>query len=97
MPLPDENPSMVNGLGHARLEDKGLEAAFQKVLDGECQHIIELVLRLVKEPVAEHPAEQCLALEDPARVLLVECQQVPCIVTDPAEGVLYPPQLALAP
>ena len=97
MPLPDEDPSVVDGLCHARFEDEGLEAAFQKVLDGECEHVIELVLSLVEEAVAEHPAEECLALEDPAGVLLVEGEEVPCVVSDPAECVLHPPQLPLAP
>jgi len=96
VPLPDEDSGVVNGLGHARLEDKGLEAAFEKVLDGEGQHVIELVLCLVEKSVTEHSSEKCLTLEDSARVLLIQSQQIPGIVTDTAEGVLNPPQLPLA-
>lgn len=86
----------MNGLGHSRLENEGLEAAFEKVLDGEGQHVIELVLRLVEKSVTEHSSEKRFTLENSARVLLIQCQQIPGIVTDTAEGVLNPPQLPLA-
>ena len=97
MSLLDKNPSMVDGLGHAGLENKGLEAALEKVLDGEGEDVIKLVLCLIEETVTEHPSEQRLSLEDPARVLLVEGEEVPRVVADAAERVLHPPQLSLAP
>lgn len=97
MSLLDKNPSMVDGLGHAGLENKGLEAALEKVLDGEGEDVIKLVLCLIEETVTEHPSEQRLSLEDPARVLLVEGEEVPRVVADAAERVLHPPQLPLAP
>lgn len=96
VPLPDEDSGVVDGLGHARLEDEGLEAAFEKVLDGESQHIIQLVLCLVEESVTEHSSEKGFSLEDTARVLLVEGQKISGVVTDAAESVLNPPQLPLA-
>ena len=97
MSLLDKKPSMVDGLGHAGLENKGLEAALEKVLDGEGEDVIKLVLCLIEETVTEHPSEQRLSLEDPARVLLVEGEEVPRVVADAAERVLHPPQLSLAP
>lgn len=97
MSLLDKNPSMVDGLGHAGLENKGLEAALEKVLDGEGEDVIKLVLCLIEETVTEHPSEQRLSLEDPARVLLVEGKEIPRVVADAAERVLHPPQLSLAP
>ena len=97
MSLLDENPGMVDGLGHAGLEDEGLEAALEEVLDSECEDVIEFVLCLVEETVTKHAAEESLALKDPARVLLVESEEVTRVVADTAEGVLHPPELPLAP
>ena len=97
MPLPDEDSGMVDRLGHAGLEDEGLEAALKKVLDSKSQHVIELVLALVQQPVLVHPPQQGLSLEDPAWVLLVEGQKIPSIVSDTAQSILNPPQLPLAP
>lgn len=74
MPLPDEDSGVVDGLGHARLENEGLEAAFEKVLDGESQHVIKLVLSLIEKSVTEHSSEKGFTLEDTARVLLIKGQ-----------------------
>jgi len=93
----DENPSMVDRLGHAGLEDEGLEAALEEVLDSECKDVIQFVLGLVEETVAEHAAEESLALKDPARIFLIESEEITRVVADAAEGILNPPQLPLAP
>jgi hypothetical protein len=95
--LPDEHTGMMNGLCHAILEDNGLEATLQEVLNSERKHIIKLVLALAKESVTVHAAQKCLALEDTAGVLLIEGEQFPCCISDAAEGILHTPQLALAP
>ena len=95
--LPDQDTSMVDGLGHAILEDDGLEAALEEVLNSEGKHVIQLVLTLTKETIAVHAAEECLTLKDTAGVLLIKCEQVPCSITDPAQSILDPPQLTLAP
>lgn len=91
MPLLDEDSSMVNGLGHARFEDQGLEAALQEVLNSEGQDIIELVLALFQEPIAEHTTEESLPFEDPSWVLLIEREEHSRIVPDPAQRILHPP------
>nr|AFK49357.1 unknown [Medicago truncatula] len=36
-------------------------------------------------------------LKDTTRILLIQGQQTPCIVTDTAQSVLNPPKLPLAP
>ena len=95
--LPDQDTSMVDGLGHASLEDKSLKAPCQEVLSSEGKDVIKLVLTLSKQPIAVHAAEQCLTLKDTAGVLLIKCEQVPCSITDPAQSILDPPQLTLAP
>ena len=47
----------MDELGHAGLEDENMEATLEEVLNSERERedIIELVLRLVKEVVMEHP------------------------------------------
>jgi hypothetical protein len=61
--LPDEHTSMMNGLRHAILEDNGLKAALQEVLNSECKHVIKLVLALTKKTISVHAAQECLALK----------------------------------
>jgi len=94
--LPDEHTSMMNGLRHAILEDNGLKAALQEVLNSERKHIIKLVLALAKKTIAVHAAQECLALKDTAGILLIEGEQLPCSISDAAEGILHTPQLTLA-
>lgn len=88
---------MVDRLGHAGLEDEGLEAALQKVLHSESQHVIKLVLALIQQAVLVHPSQQGFSLEDTAGVLLVQGQEISSIVSDTAQSILNPPQLPLAP
>ena len=95
--LPDQDASMVDGLGHAILEDDGLEAALEEVLNSEGKHVIQLVLTLTKETIAVHAAEECLTLKDTARVLLIQGEQLPGCISDTAQGILHTPQLTLAP
>ena len=77
MPLADENTGMVHGLGQAQLEDQGLQAALQKVLGRHGQHVIELALRLIQEPILVHAPQQGLALKEPLCLLVVQRQQGP--------------------
>lgn len=95
--LADEHSGVVDGLGEPSLEDKGLEAPLEEVLDGEGEHVIELVLGLVQEPVAVHAAEKGLALEDAARALLVQGQELTGVLADPRQHILHAPQLPLGP
>jgi hypothetical protein len=96
MPLPDEHTSKVDRLGHARLENKILEAALQEVLDSQRQDVIDLALALVQKTVAIQPPEKGLAFEDPTWILLVQGEEHSSIVTNPTEHVLNPPELSLA-
>jgi hypothetical protein len=95
--LPDEHTSMMDGLCHAILEDNGLKTTLKEVLNSERKNVIELVLALTEETIAVHAAQECLALEDTAGVLLVKGEELPCSIPDAAEGILHTPQLALAP
>lgn len=94
MSLPDKNPSMVNRLGHARLEHQSLKASLKKVLHSQRQNIIELVLTLIQKPISVHSSKKGLSLKNSTRVLLIEGEKHPCIVSDAAQYVLNPPQLS---
>lgn len=95
MPLPDENTGVMNRLGHTRLEHNSLKTTLEKILHGQRQDVIELVLALVEQPVPVHLPEKRLSFEDPLGVLLVERQEIPRGVTDAAQGVLDSPELTL--
>ena len=71
MTLLDKDTSVMNGLGHARLEHKSLEASLQKVLHGESQHVIELALAFIKKTISVHASQKSLSLEDSTSVLLI--------------------------
>ena len=94
--LPDQDTSMVDGLGHAILEDNGLEAALEEVLNSKGKHVIELVLSLTKETISVHAAEERLTLKDTAWVLLIQSEKLPGCISDTAQGILHAPQLTLA-
>lgn len=53
MALANENASVVNRAGQTLLEDSGLQTSLQEVFDVERKNIIELVLRLVQNAIAE--------------------------------------------
>lgn len=61
--LTNENASVMDGLGETDVEDLGLEATGQKVLDLEAEHVIELHLGLVQDADAHETTEQRVALE----------------------------------
>ncbi|KAI5416755.1 hypothetical protein KIW84_041683, partial [Lathyrus oleraceus] len=86
----------MNGLSHARFENKCLKAALEKVLHSKSQNIIELVLSFIKKTITKHSPQKCFTLKDPTRILLIQRQQIPRIVTDTAESVLNPPELPFA-
>ncbi len=95
MALLDEDTGMMNGLGHARLEYKGLQAALQEVLHRQGKHIIKLVLALVQQTIAIHTSQKSFSLENAPSVLFVQCKQHAGIVPDAAECVLHSPELPL--
>jgi hypothetical protein len=88
---------MMNGFCHATLEDDGLEATLQEVLNSKGKNVIELVLALTKETIAVHAAQESLAFKDTAWVLLIKGEQLPSSIADAAKGILHTPELTLAP
>uniref|UniRef100_A0A6G5A1S7 Small ribosomal subunit protein uS4 n=2 Tax=Ixodidae TaxID=6939 RepID=A0A6G5A1S7_RHIMP len=70
---------MVDALGKAVLEHLCLQAALQKVLNTQTQHVIELHLALLQHTHTHQPTEQCIAFEEPLGVFVVERQELKLI------------------
>ena len=73
---------MVDRLGETRLEDLGLEATLQEVLDLEGQHVIETHAGLVQDTDAHETADKSVTLEETLGVLGVELQELTGSTTD---------------
>jgi hypothetical protein len=85
--LADENTGVVDRLGEAELVDAGLEASLQEVLNLEGQHVIELHARLVEHADANETANEGIAFEETARVLLVEGEKL-TVLEHPLEATM---------
>lgn len=70
--LADEDTGVVDGLGKAELEDTGLEAALQEILDLQGQDVIEFHAGLVEDTDTDETANEGIAFEETLGVLLVE-------------------------
>lgn len=97
MPLSDEHPGMMDRLCHTSLEHKCLETALKKVLYGQGQDVIELILRLIQKPIAVHPSEKSFTLKDTTLILFIKGKKHSRGITDTAQSILNPPQFSLAP
>ena len=95
MSLADEDAGVVDGLGQADVEDLRLETPLQEVLDLEAEHVVELHLGLVQHADADQASEQGVALEQAARVLLLEGEQISGGLADLGERVADAPHLLL--
>jgi hypothetical protein len=95
MPLPDQDTGVVDGLGMSQLENEGLQPALEEVRWLEGQHVIQTLLVGLQEAVADHAAEERVALEDAPRVAFFEGQQRARSVTDLGQLHLHAPELAL--
>lgn len=56
--LADQDTGMMEGLGQSQLEDLGLQAALQEVLDLQAQHVIELHAGLIQHSNADQTTQQ---------------------------------------
>merc|ERR1719197_1433426 len=69
--LANQNTCVVDRLRQTLLEHLGLQAALHKLRTRETKHKIELALRVQQQAVANHAAQESLAVEDTVLVLLV--------------------------
>lgn len=93
--LTDQNTSVVNRLGQPKLENLGLETAFQEVLDLQTKDVIETSLGFVENTGTDETADKGVTLEKTARVLLVESKELTSGTTDVGERVSDPPDFTL--
>lgn len=93
--LTDQDTGVVDGLGKTGLEDLGLEAALQEILNLQGQDVIQLHLVLVQDTNADQATDQSVTLEQAAGVLVLEGQELTGSTTDVGQGVTNAPDLAL--
>ena len=86
---------MVDGLGQTALEDLGLEATLQEILDLEGQHVIETHARLVEHTDADETANEGVTLEETLGILVIELEQLTGSTTNLGQGELDTPDLTL--
>jgi hypothetical protein len=94
--LEDENAGVVDGLGVVHLVNPGLEAALEETLSGKTEDVIEALLILSEDAVANKAPEEGVTLEKPLGVLLVKSKQLTGSGTDLGKGKLGAPDLTLA-
>ena len=75
----------------------GLEATLQEILDLEAENVIELHLALVQDTDPDQTPEECVTLEQPLGVLLLEGEEDSGGGPHLGQGVLDPPDLPLVP
>ncbi len=93
--LADQDAGVVDRLGQSRLEDLGLEAALEEVLDLEGEDVIEAHALLVEDTDADETADEGVSLEEALGVLLVELEELTGRTADLGQDERDAPDLAL--
>jgi hypothetical protein len=86
---------MMDGLCKSELEDLGLEATFQKVLNLEAENVIKLHASLIENSNTYETTEERIALEQSTGVLILKGEEVTSGLTDLGQAVLDTPDLTL--
>ena len=89
----DEHTGVVDRLGQSHEEDLGLQAALEEIFGLEIEHEIKLHLFFLKDAISDETAEQRIAFEQAAGVLLVECEEFSCSFADFGKAVFDAPHL----
>jgi hypothetical protein len=95
MSLTDQDTCMMDGLCKSELEDLGLEATFQKVLNLEAENVIKLHASLIENSNTYETTEERIALEQSTGVLILKGEEVTSGLTDLGQAVLDTPDLTL--
>jgi hypothetical protein len=93
--LTDQDTGVVDGLCKTELEDLGLKATLQEILDLQGQDVIELHLVLVQDTDADQAANQRVTLEEAAGVLVLQGQELTGSTTDVGQREANAPDLTL--
>ncbi len=86
---------MMNGASQILLQNLSLEATLEQILNLQAQHVIELVLALLKHTTTVQTTEQSSTLEQTLGIFLVKSQQLTSGVADLGKSELYAVNLAL--
>eukprot|EP00341_Mesodinium_pulex_P015906 CAMPEP_0116889512 /NCGR_PEP_ID=MMETSP0467-20121206/41_1 /TAXON_ID=283647 /ORGANISM="Mesodinium pulex, Strain SPMC105" /LENGTH=138 /DNA_ID=CAMNT_0004556327 /DNA_START=197 /DNA_END=612 /DNA_ORIENTATION=- len=89
--LLDEHAGVVDAGCDVVFEDHGLQSAFEQLLGGQTQHVVEFVLFLAEQPLAVQASQQGVGLEDALLVVLGLAQQRTCGLTQLGEGEQHAP------
>lgn len=95
MSLLDEDSGVVDGPGETLLEQHRLQSSVHEFVQGQTQHIIELVLVFAQQTVAHHPSHKGRTLEETPWVMLVQGQKLSRSLSDTGKGQLDSPDLPL--
>lgn len=95
VPLPDENTSVVDGLGETELEHLGLQTPLEEILSLEGQDVIETHASVVEHTNSNKTTDQSVTLEESLGVLVVELKELSGSTSNLGEGKLDTPDLSL--
>ena len=76
MPLPNQDPCVMNTLCQAQFVDTGLQSSLQEVLHLESQHVIELHSGLIKHAYTNETANERITFEEALGVFLLHGQKL---------------------
>lgn len=93
--LADEDTGVMDGLGESELEDLGLETTLQEIFDLQAEDEIELHALLVQDTDPDQTPEECVTLEQPAGILLLQGEELTGSLTDVGKHQLDPPYFTL--
>ena len=95
MLLLDEDSGVMDASGQTLLEQHRLQSSIHELVQGESQHVIELVLVLAQEAITHHPSHKGRTFEESSGVLFVQGQQLSRGLSDTGKGQLDSPDLSL--
>ena len=76
MPLPNQDPCMMDTLGQTELVDASLQPPLQKVFHFECKHVIELHAGFIKHTHTDETTNQGVSLKKTFWVLLFHSKKL---------------------
>merc|ERR1712079_717980 len=95
--LANEDTGVVDRLRESKLEDLGLEPPLQEILNLQAENEIELHVVLVEHSNPDETTKQCVSLEQPPGVFLLQGEQLTSSLTDVGKNQLHSPHLTLVP
>ena len=76
VPLPNQDPSMMDALGQAQLVHTSLQSPLQEILHLEREHVIELHAGFIKHTHTNETANQGVSFEETIGVLFLNGEQL---------------------